>query len=58
MLALVVHHLTFITTNIAGHTSTTALATQRECDPVTQQGPDCKTLAAFHAKQSAASHAR
>lgn len=58
VLAIVVHHLTFITTNIAGHASTTALVTQSECDPITQQGPACKALAGFYAKQSAAHRAR
>lgn len=58
VLAVVVHHLTFITTTIAGHASTTALATQSECDPITQHGPDCKVLARFYAKQSAAHSAR
>lgn len=58
VLAIVVHHLTFITIHIAGHANTTALATQSECDPVTQQGPACKVLAGFYAKQSAAHSAR
>lgn len=58
VLAVVVHHLTFITTTIAGHASTMALATQSECDPIAQHGPDCKLLAGFYAKQSAAHSAR
>lgn len=58
VLAIVVHQLTFITTNIAGHASTTALVTQSECDPITQKGPACKALAGFYAKQSAARRAR
>lgn len=58
VLAVAVHHLTFITTNIAGHASTMALATQSECDPVTQQGSACKMLAGFYAKQTAAHRAR
>ena len=42
VLAVVVHHLTFITTRIAGRASTTRLATLSECNPVTQRGPDCR----------------
>lgn len=54
VLAIVVHHLTFITTHIAGHANTMALATQSECDPITQQGTACKVLAEFYAKRHAA----
>lgn len=57
VLSITVHHLTYITTTINRHASTTALATQSECDPVTQQGPDCKVLDSFQAQQRAA-HSR
>ena len=58
VLAIVVHHLTFITIHIARHASVTALATQSECNPITRVGPACKALAAFDAKQTVAPRTR
>lgn len=57
VVSITAHQLTFITTTINGQSSTTVLATQNECDPVTQQGPDCKVLDSFQAQQRAA-HSR
>lgn len=45
VLSVVVHQLSFVTITINGHATTTALATQSECDPVTQRGPACRAVA-------------
>jgi hypothetical protein len=58
VLAIVVHHLTFITIHIARHANITALATPSECDPITRTGPACKALAAFDTKHTAAPRTR
>ncbi|MBV9604362.1 MAG: hypothetical protein JO027_04620 [Solirubrobacterales bacterium] len=50
VLSVVIHHLSIITVTIDGHATTTALATQKECDPVTQRGPACRAVAAAEAQ--------